>query len=276
MKRFAFAICVLILTMAGNVHAAKPPGTGNSCNNVPITVTFTPFPGSAINNDISQVYQEGVDGIGNTVIHYNNDCNGSRDATMSLPTTGKKAKRKVSFQFPAAVPGSLIANGAPSFAGGSAFLTPVFMNIRNITGNGFIPQGVPSVYYTKMIFQFDAPDGGNYRLVFDPDQASECPAGAICNTNLASPDPVSKNQPVQTAWVKVTYTPAPNPGQPYDATNNFDSWVVDGNLTSSTNPSDPTIERGTLLGPVGSGNHYGQYSMPFQILIKAKAKLPTP
>jgi hypothetical protein len=64
------------------------------------------------------------------------------------------------------------------------------MNIRNVTGFGFIPQNQQTVYYTRMIFQFDAPDRANYRLVFDPDQASECPAGPgeYCNLNFGGPD----------------------------------------------------------------------------------------
>jgi hypothetical protein len=271
MKRFAFAICVLILTFAGNAHAKGNPNVPG-CGDVPIAVSFVTFPGSAINNDIGQVYQGGVDGLDNTVIHYNRDCFGSHDATMLMPSPGKKVvvKRKVSFQFPSPVPGSIIAGGPPAFAGGSAFLTPVWMNIRNLTGFGLIPQGAATVYYTRMIFQFDAPDGGNYRLVFDPDSAAECPAGETCNLNFGGPDPASKNQPVQTAWVKVTHTPAPNPTAPW-STSNADKWVVDGNLTSSTNPSDPTVERGALLR---DGIHYGQYSLPFQIQITALAKLP--
>lgn len=275
MKKFlsAISLLILVLMVAVNAHAAKPPQ--NNCANVPISVAFIPSSITAITSDNGTVYQEGVDGASNTVIHFQSDCNGSHDATMDLPTQGKKVKRKVSFQFPAAIPDTNIDQPSPSFAPGSAFLTPVFMNIRNLTGIGFIPQDQPTVYYTRMIFEFKAPDGNTYRLVFDPDSAAECPAGAICNTNFGGPDPLSRNSPVQTAWVKVTHTPPTNPSQPWSPTN-ADTWLVEGTLTSSTNPSDPTIERSTLVGPVGSNLHFGQYSMPLQILITALTKLPTP
>jgi hypothetical protein len=275
MKKFlsAISLLILILIVAVDADAARPPR--GTCANVPIAVSFVTTLNSAINNDVNQVYQEGVDGVSNTVIHFQSDCNGSHDATMDMPTTGKKVKRKVSFQFPAVIPGTEIDQPAPSFAPG-AFLTPVWMNIRNITGKGFgVPQDEATVYYTRMIYEFKAPDGDTYRLVFDPDSAAECPAGAICNTNFGGPDPVTRNQPVQTAWVKVTHTPPPNPDQPWSITN-ADKYKVEGNLTSSYNPSDPTIERGTLVGPIGSGLHFGQYSIPFEIEITALTKLPTP
>ena len=272
MRKYFFGICVLVLTLAGANDAISARPGGNGCSNVPVSVSFVTSPTSAINNDIGQVYQNGVDGV-EAQVWYLNDCLGSHDATMQLPTTGKKVKRKVSFKFPAPVPGSdTIDESAPAFAGGPAFLTPIWMNIRNVTGFGFIPQNQQTVYYTRMIFQFEAPDGGNYRLVFDPDQAPECPAGPgeYCNTNFGGPDPLDRNLPVQTAWVKVTHTPPPNPAAPWSLTN-ADTWRVEGNLTSVTNPTDPTVERGALLR---DGIHVGQYSMPFEILITANAKLP--
>jgi len=268
MRQNFLRICVLVLILASanNSMAARP----GSCANVPVTVFFVTSLTSAINNDIGQVYDNGVDGVAAQIWY----C-GSGDATMGLPDSGKKIKRKVSLKFPAVIPGSdTIDQPAPAFAGGAAFLTPIWMNIRNITGFGFIPQNQQNqqtVYYTRMILQFDAPDNANYRLVFDPDQASTCPAGPdeYCNLNFGGPDPLYRNQPDQTAWVKVTHFPAPNPGSPW-ALNNADKWKVEGNLTSFTNPTDPTIEWSTLLR---SGIHVGQYSMPFEILITAKAKL---
>jgi hypothetical protein len=275
MKKFisAISLLVLFLIVALDANAARPPQ--NNCGDVPISLAFIPSSITAINSDNGNVYQDGVDGLSNTVIHFNSDCNGSHDATMLMPTTGKRVKRKVSFQFPAAIPGTNIDQPSPSFAPGNAFLTPVWMNIRNLTGLGFIPQDQHTVYYTRMIFEFKAPDSNTYRLVFDPDSAAECPAGAICNTNFGGPDPITRNSPVQTAWVKVTHTPPPNPSQPWSPTN-ADTWLVEGTLTSATDPSDPTIERSTLVGPVDSGLHFGQYSMPLQILITAMTKLPTP
>lgn len=267
MKKHVFGVCVLVLALVGLADAAgKPP----SCENVPIAVSFVTSPTSAINNDISQVYEPGVDGVTNTQIW---TC-GSGDATMNLPN-GKKAKRKVSFKFPAPVEDSIIDQPAPGFAGGPAVLTPVFMNIRNIMGFGFIPADMrddQTVYYTRMIFQLYDPALQGYRLVFDPDLATECPAGPgqYCNTNFGGPDPLYRNQPVQTAWVKVTHYPPLNPSGDWSPTN-ADIWRVEGNLTSLTNPEDTTVERGTLLL---DGIHVGQYSMPFEILITAKTKIP--
>jgi hypothetical protein len=79
------------------------------------------------------------------------------------------------------------------------------------------------------------------------------------------------NQPVETAWAKVSYTPR-DPSQPW-STSNADHWIVDGELTTI---SDSVYERATLfqLGKPGTQTHYGQYSMPFKILITALAPLP--
>lgn len=276
MKKFLSVISLLILALivAVDANAGKPPQ--NNCANVPISVAFIPSSISAITSDNGNVYQDGIDGLSNTVIHFQSDCNGSHDATMDMPTTGKKVKRKVSFQFPAAIPGTNIDQPSP-FAPATAFLTPVWMNIRNITGKGFnVPLDQLTVYYTRMILEFKAPiDGNTYRLVFDPDSAAECPVGMPCNTNFGGPDPLSRNSPVQTAFVKVTHTPPPNLNGDWSPTNAH-TWLVEGNLMSSSDPLDPTIERGTLVGPVGSNLHFGQYSMPFVILITALTKLPTP
>src|SRR5262245_66226134 len=159
MKRYIWGIVVLVLSLTGAPDSFAKPPVNNGCANVPVTISFVTTPTSAINNDIGQVYQDGIDGI-EAQLWYMSDCLGSHDATLRMPGTGKRVKRKVSFQFPTAVPGSIIDQPAPSFAGGAAFLSPIWMNIRNVTGFGFIPtelQDDVTVYYTRMIFQFDAP-----------------------------------------------------------------------------------------------------------------------
>jgi hypothetical protein len=89
MKRYLIGICVLVLTLAiATDSLAAKPGS-NGCANVPVTVSFVTSPTSAINNDIGQVYDNGVDGVA-AQIGYLGDCLGSHDATMQLPTTGKK------------------------------------------------------------------------------------------------------------------------------------------------------------------------------------------
>ena len=54
-------------------------------------------------------------------------------------------------------------------------------------------------------------------------------------------DPSDTNQPVETAWAAVTYTPR-NPAQTWSLAN-ADRWVVDGEVTSQ---SDPVYQRATL------------------------------
>ena len=70
------------------------------------------------------------------------------------------------------------------------------------------------------------------------------------------------------AWVKVTYTPR-DPNSDWSPSN-ADKWLVEGTLTTET---DPEVERGTLQ-LLSAGTHYGQYSMPFAILIVAQMALP--
>jgi len=156
-----------------------------------------------------------------------------------------------------------IQGGPPSFAGAASFLTFGFLNVRNVTGYGVIPPGQAATYYTRAVFEnITGPDGGNYRLTFFPDDFT-CPGVCVLGIGYPGNNP-TLNQPVETAWVKVTYSPA-NGSSP-------DQWVVEGNLTTST---DPEIQRGTLfLNGSKTLTHYGQYSMPFKLVITAQTTLP--
>jgi hypothetical protein len=271
MKVLTLIFCISILAVVTfNANAGKPT---RGCSDVPVTMTFVaPATGTAAlsNDDPSKVYQNGVDGIANEVIHFNNDCNGSRDATIKWGN-GPKAKRKLRLQFPNAVPGSLIQGGPPSFAGGASFLSFGFLNIRNLTGYTVIQPGVAATYYTRATFNYiTGPDGASYRLSFYPDDYA-CPTGQVCVPDFTG-DPGNspiKNQPVETAWVKITYVPR-DMSQPWSSTNT-DEWIVEGTLTTA---EDPVIQRGTLILNDGSFTHYGQYSMPFKILITAQTALP--
>lgn len=266
---FKTAGLVLMLALGGSAAAfgAKPP----RCSDVPISVTFvgTTAAPAAISNDVSNIaYQNGVDGVA-AVIHYNMDCGGTRDATLNLGNS----KRSLMMQFPNPIPGSIVVAGPPSFAGGSGFATQNFINIRNIVGyntQGLTP-GVAATYYTKITSSnIVGPDGNSYDLVLFPDN-STCPA--ICaSTNDGTG--LYHNSPVQAAWSKVTYTPR-DTSQPWSLSN-ADSWVVDGEMTSNEPPATSnTYERATLffVSRRGATTHYGQYSMPFKILITALAPL---
>jgi hypothetical protein len=269
MKRFPLFLCVFILAVAGSVYAGKPtPG----CSDVPITVTFlATVPQAAISNDINEVYQGGVDGVDNTQIHFGNDCNGSRDATLLPSNAGRKKPRIRQFQLqvPNAIAGSILSGqaGQPTFAGGPSFLSPGFLNIRNILGYTLVvPPVYPSVatYYTRMTVQFIGPtDGNSYRLLFYPDDMGTCPVPGSCvpdRTGTFDP-PSLRNNPQTAAWVKVTWTPR-NPAD----SNSRDQWDVEG----ISNINNDVV--GTLLD--SNGVHYGQYSMPFSIRIRALTVLP--
>jgi hypothetical protein len=259
---FRIAVLVPMLALGGlaTAFAAKPP----RCSDVPITLTFVPTgvvaaPAAIWNDDPMKVYQDGVDGVG-AVIH---TCSGTGDVTLGL----KRSMRSLMIQFPSAIPGSIIDGGPVSFDP-NPFATQAFVNIRNIVGYG-LPSGT-TTYYTRVVFSFDGPDGATYKLAFFPHD-EHCPVPGLCAAALNEQvDPDAVNQPVETAWAKVTYTPASGSSP--------DTWVVDGTLTD--NEPGPVVyyERGTIFkitNKSGSfGPHYGQYSMPFKILVTALAPLP--
>ena len=257
----------LSLGALGVAFGAKPGG----CGDVPISVTFVaPAAASATisNDNPGLAYQNGVDGVA-AVIHYNRDCSGTRDATLNLGSSTRTAL----LQFPDAIPGSILAGGPPSFAGGGAFSTHFFINVRNVVGYqtpGITP-GVAATYYTKVTSSNIAgPDGNAYILTIFPDNAT-CPAVCASTTDGTTP---LHNSPVQTAWSKVTYTPR-DASQPWSLSN-ADTWVVDGEGSSNEPPATANIlERATLyLDGRRAMTHYGQYSMPFEIVITALAPLP--
>ncbi len=266
---FKIAVLAAALALGGlqTASGAKPA----RCTDVPISVTFmgTTAAPAAISNDLPiTAYQNGVDGVA-AVIHYNMDCGGTRDATLNLGSS----KRALVMQFPNAIPGSIIVAGPPGFAGGSAFATQSFINIRNIVGyqTGGVTPGVAATYYTKVTSSnIVGPDRNSYVLPLFPDN-STCP-GICASTGDGTTS--LHNSPVQAAWSKVTYTPR-DTSQPWSLSN-ADSWLVDGEVTSNEPPATPNIyERATLFleAKNGSATHYGQYSMPFKILVTALAPL---
>lgn len=253
---FKIAVLTPILALGGLATAsgAKPP----SCTDVPISWTFVPTtnpaaPAAILNDDPDRVYQNGVDGVFNTVIHI---CSGTGDATLGL----QRSLRKLRMKFPAPIPSSVIQS-APPFGEGAEFTTKAFVNVRNILGSGLLVPGSPATFYTKVTSQFSVGKGGGYRLAFYPDNTT-CPVLNSCAPVANYYDPIV-NLPVQTAWVQVIYTPAAN-GSP-------DSWIVNGELIGT----DSVYQRATLLSADSPlADHFGQYSMPFRILITALAPLP--
>lgn len=250
MKQFTFIICVLILAVAGNAYASKPP----SCTNTPVSMFIEDTLTAAILSDGGGLYQNGLNGV-TGVINFNSSCGGSRDVTVGFDTN---SNRRVWFNFPTAIPGTDIEGVTQSFIP-NPFSDRAFINIRNITCRDCNTPGIPSTFYTKVSVAFFAPGGQKYLLAFLPDN---CPVGYLCAPNY-TPGPVlpTKNEPVETAWAKVTYTPNP------------DTWVVEGELTGG-------VVRNTLFLTSVRGNrppvHYGQYSMPFKITITALAPLAQP
>ena len=266
---FKTAGLALVLAFGGAAMASGARPTAQ-CSDVPISVTFmaTTAAPAALSNDLpTSAYTNGVDGVG-AVIHYNMDCSGTRDATLNLGSS----KRALVIQFPSPIPGSIIVAGPPSFAGGSAFAVQNFINIRNIVGYNSpgITPGVAATYYTKITSSnIVGPDHNSYDLVLFPDN-STCPAICVATNDGTT---LNHNSPVQAAWSKVTYTPR-DTSQPWSLTN-ADTWVVDGEMTSNEPPETSNVyERATLflVGRKGT-THYGQYSMPFKILVTALAPL---
>ena len=183
---------------------AKPGST--KCTDIPVSFTFisTTVAPATLSNDVSSAYQNGVDGVSNTVIHR---CYGTNDATMLLRNSG----RSVVMQFPAPIPGSLIVAGAPSFAGGAAFQSQAFFNVRNVLNSGSITSTSPATdFYTRMVIQLPGPDGKNYGLYFHPDDGA-CPGDLICVPDLDAPSIPNMNAPVEASWVRVHFIPPPSP-----------------------------------------------------------------
>jgi hypothetical protein len=243
-------------SLALNSAAAK-------CADIPISFTFlaTTVAPAAVSNDISGTpYQ----GLGNEVIH---KCYGTNDATMVLA----HSSRSVSIQFPDPIPGSIIgAAGPPSFAGGPAFQSQPFFNVRNVLFSGAITATSPATeFYTRMVFNYlNAPDGHSYGLRYHPDDTA-CPVGSFpCATDLDAPTVTDMNQPYETSWLLVHFMPAPHPSDPWSPSNAA-KWLVDGEQLDS---ASGLYQRGTLnikSKSGGDGAQQGQYAMPFQILITA-------
>jgi hypothetical protein len=235
------------------------------CTDLPVSFTFptTTVAPAAIWNDVASPYQNGVDGVSNTVIHR---C-GTNDATMLLT----RSKRSVWMQVPAPITGSLIVAGPPSFAGGPAFQSQAFFNVRNVLNSGAITSTSPATdFYTRMVSQLPGPDGKSYGLYFHPDDGA-CPGDLTCAPDLDAPSLPAMNSPVEASWVTVHFMPPPNPAQPWSLSNTA-KWLVDGEQLDTSSGS---YERGTLfLHPShGADTHEGQYAMPFQIMITALGPL---
>jgi hypothetical protein len=261
-------VLVFILSLAGSVFAGKP---SSNCVDVPISWEFLGDESGpeAILSDGAGPYSQGINGVGNSVIHAAGNCAGSaqtsKDGTLAFSRT---STRKLRIKMGTHIDGSIIESGPVPFEN-SDFLTKGFLNIRNLIGYPSVVTGQAAVYYTKASGQFPAPNASknedSYHWVSIPDDYT-CPAGETCVPNFTpTPYPANSNQPLETAWVKVTYMPR-NLALPWSLSNT-DKWLVEGETIL---PEDSIIQPVTFLHP----NHNGQYSFPFKILVTALAKLP--
>jgi hypothetical protein len=215
---------------------------------------------AAFLSDGRGAYKQGVDGVSNAEIKIG----GTNDALIHFPGAGRRGTdRAIKIKISNAIAGSIIQYGPASFAGGSSFLTSGQFGIRNILGYPVLTPGQPATFYTKATGNFVAPNNVTYRFGSSPDDFT-CPSGATCVPNLYGA--TISNQPEETAWIKVTYMPR-NTSQPYSSTN-ADQWLVEGEFLDGGG----IIQRMTLED--SNGGHYGQYSMPFKILITALCPLP--
>jgi len=249
-----FATLAAALAIASAPALPAPP---SKCTDIPISYTFlsTTVAPAAIWNDVARAYT--APDVGNIAIHR---CSGTYDATMAMA----RSKRYVWMQVPAPIPGSIIVAGPPSFAGGVAFLTQPFFNVRNVLMSGSITSTSSATdFYTHLaVNSFSGPDGNSYLFDFFPDV---CPGDLPCATDMDQRSDLYMNSPVEASWVKVHFMPPPNPTQPWSLSNTA-KWLVDGETPDAPSGS---YQRGTLYNLGRSGGHQGQYSMPFQILITA-------
>jgi hypothetical protein len=258
--RVALLAPALALCWLANAYASpRPP----RCTDPPVSVTFV-APASATaaieNDNPATAYQNGVDGV-TAVIHYNSSCAGSHDMTLELGGSSRTLKVNI----PPPIPGSII-DGGPAAAG--VFTTKAFFNVHNVLAYPMSP--VPTVFYTKVTAQLNGVNkqSPSYYLAYWPHNGT-CPGPEPCAPLNESVNPLN-NMPGEAAWAKVTYTPAAG-GSP-------DSWVVEGDLTTNEPGPDFPVQRGTLFLKTKNGTwpHYGQYSLPFKMIITALAPLPQP
>ena len=246
----------LVLLLAGSASAQKVAAAGAKpvkCTNPFTTVAVVAtFDGSALYQDIpDKPYQEGVDGVYNTVVYA---CPGaSGDATMGLITS----RRSLGFRFPKPIAGS--ATGDVPVWADSSFLAKPFMNVRKILWNRVVHPGDPyyRTFTTRVGFSmWSGPRdsrGVSYKLIHAPFSTD---SGVVGTTE--------ENYFLETTPATVQDIPGTcrDPGV---VNGTLDSWIV---------TVAPSV--GTLMRDVNNGAPVpaGQYTMPFQLLIKAKTCLP--
>ncbi len=235
----------LLLVSVGIASAQKAA----KCSDVPIRVTIVPIEGGVLSGDSKgSVYNDGVDGVYNTVIHVCGT-NPSYDATMGLITS----RRSLGFTFPAPLDGSVLSGpgfGPEPLWAGSSFLAKPFMNVRSILWGR---KNGASTFTTRMGFSFFSGPGdkADYAIQF-PGADNDAGVPATANSNI----------PNETTPVTVQDVP----GNCRTGGSTLDSWIVTVNA--------PGV--GVLMKSVNSGPslHSGQYTMPFKLLIEARSCVP--
>lgn len=234
---------------------------GNSCRNIPLSVTFTPMsPG--ISSDGLGIYVDGQSGVTAQI----QMCNGYYDAVIQL---GYRSNRRVSYNFNASTV-NFIPGLTPLWTqSGSSFLAQPLFNINQIANPTLCPG--PACYNPNGNYSFTTylwngnitgPDGGTYRLFsVSSNPISDTGFGYVNIT------PEMVNTPYSTSLVRVTH---------YAATSTApETWVVAPVANcSGTCAADqyPGIVS-TLLSVVqGKKNTFtttnvGQFAIPFQMIL---------
>lgn len=240
---------VVCFLMVGNGTAQG----GGKCNqDISLRVTVQPIAGSVLSGDGKGAYQDALDGVYNTVVHF---CSGTYDATMGLV----RSKRSMGLTFPTAIPGSNISGPSPVWANNVPFQVQPFFNVRDILWGRRIGR---SIFTTRMSFSgISGPgDTRSYGLRFLPfatDALTGTPAHA----------PADVNSPNETSYVTVQDIP----GNCRERGTTLDKWFV----TATNVDASGYLQVGTLHKDVkNTPVHSGQYILPFQLLIEAQSCLP--
>jgi hypothetical protein len=244
----------LTVALAASVTLVVPAlAAGGKCQDVPLRVTIRnpvvdPATGAqlaaAIVSDGAD-YVHGVAQVSATL----KVCSGTGDAALNLATS----KRSITAAFPSPLAGSVI-EGSPAWVPGTHSLAGG-INVRNLTFSR-----EPFATHAGATFTLPA-DRSTYRLGFkgfSPDLPNA--------PNLTDPARTpGDNVPFPSSFV-VVY---PN----YPAVcgaGSMPSWDV---VAASPNSPGTTLAVGTLHKQASRGGeiHQGQYSMPFEMRIEARA-----
>ena len=242
----------LVLLVAGSA-AAQGKGNGAAgkvkCTDPSIEITIVPTTSSALAGDSKgSVYTNGVDGVSATIFLCGvTNSTYAYDAFLNLATS----TRSIAFTFPPAIAGSNIVGPSPVWANGRPFLAKPVLHVRNLLWGRMNGQ---LTFTTRVPIEFLLGPGNTarYDLRYQP---------LVVDALVNAPPFPDTNLPSETSAVTVQDIPGTCRT---NSTGTLDSWIV-------------TVDApflGTLNMEDRAKTHSGQYTMPFQFLIKAKTCLP--